>query len=151
MDDTLSFNAEYEDSYLWALALSRRVLSFKEYIDIEVEGQVAKHNGGQDHWEFNALPVVRWLPFPWDSYIDTSFAVGGGVSYADKIPKLEPGSEGDKEQLLGYVMSELSIAVPGVPHFNVVARFYHRSGAGGFFDSVQDASNAIGFGVRVVF
>ncbi len=151
MSDTLNFKAEYRDSYLLALALSKRVSSFKKYIDIEIEGQAVKHTGEQDHLEFNALPVVRWLPFPWDSYIDTSFAVGGGVSYAVKIPKLEPGSNDDKPQLLGYLMSELSLAVPRVPHFNLVARFHHRSGAGGFFSDVRDASNAVGFGVRFVF
>lgn len=151
MDNTLKFNAEYEDSYLWALALSKRVSSFKKYIDIEIEGQAVKHNGEQDHWEFNALPVVRWLPFPWDSYIDTSFAVGGGVSYAAKIPKLEPGANTNKPKLLGYLMSELSLAVPRIPHFNLVARFHHRSGAGGLFSGVRDASNAIGFGVKIIF
>ena len=63
MTDTLNFNAEYEDSYLMALALSKKVSSFKKYIDIEIEGQIVKHNGGQDHWEYNALPIVRWLLF----------------------------------------------------------------------------------------
>jgi hypothetical protein len=151
MSKTLNFDAEYAESYLFAMALSKRVLSFRKYIDIEIEGQAVKHNGEQDHWEYNALPVVRWLPFPWDSYIDTSFAVGGGVSYAAKVPALEPGANENKPKFLGYLMSELSLTAPSIPFLSLVARFHHRSGAGGLFSDVRDASNAIGFGVRFVF
>ncbi len=150
MSKTLNFDAEYAESYLFAVALSKRVSSFKKYIDIEIEGQAVKHNGGQDHWEYNALPVVRWLLFPWDSYIDTSFAVGGGVSYAAKIPALEPGANTKKPKFQGFLMFELSLSVPRIPHLNLVARFHHRSGVGGLISDVQDASNAIGFGIKYV-
>jgi len=54
LGDTLLCHADYEDSYLLALALSKRIVSFREYLDAEIEGQAVKHFGDQDHWEFNS-------------------------------------------------------------------------------------------------
>ena len=59
----------FEDSYFLTLALSKRVASYKDKIDLELEGQTVKHFEGQEHWEFNGLAALRWLPFPWDSLL----------------------------------------------------------------------------------
>jgi hypothetical protein len=86
---TAAFNFNFEDSYFIDLALSRRLYTYRDYFNFEIEGQIAKHFGDQHHWEFNGVGYLRWLPFPWDSNLDTSFAVGTGLSYATSVPEVE--------------------------------------------------------------
>ena len=151
LSETLNFKAKYEDSYLVALSVSKRVLSFRELIDIEIEGQAVKHFGDQNHWEFNGVPVIRWLPFPWDAFIDTSFAAGAGLSYATETPPIEAIGVDHTPKLLGYLMFEFAFSLPNSPKYLFVARVHHRSGANGLFDGRLDASNAIGFGIKYIF
>ncbi len=151
LGDTLTFQAVYEDSYLVVLAVSKRIFSYRELIGIELEGQVAKHFGIQDHWEVNALAVLRWLPFPWDHYVDTSLAAGAGLSYALETPEIEAVGVSDTPRLLGYLMFEIAASLPAMPHWSLVARLHHRSGADGLFSGRKDASNAVGLGIRYGF
>ena len=143
----------FEQSYLLALALSKKVASNEKTIDLEIEGQVVKHDGDQDHWEFNGLGAARWLPFVWDRFVDTSFAAGTGLSYATEKPKLEERRRGDGQtaQLLVSLMFELDFALPKIRNWHLVARIHHRSGAFGLFNGVTGGANAVGLGVRYTF
>lgn len=138
---------EFEDSYLLALALARRIATHGELASFEVEGQIVKHFDQQDHWEFTALLTSRWEDFFWDKYLDTSFAVGVGPSYATKVPEIEVQRFGESERLQAYMMVELEFVLPSQPNIAVIARIHHRSGA---FGAVADdgASNALAFGFR---
>jgi hypothetical protein len=145
--DTLFGEATYEDCHLVGLGLSRKIGAYKDLIGFEVEGQAVKHFGDQDHEEFNALVIARWLPFPWDRFLDTSFAVGEGISYATADPALE-----DKvQQWLNYILLELAFAAPSLPRWEAVIRVHHRSGVFGLYNGVRDASNALGVGIRYRF
>lgn len=84
---TLSFS--FENAYFIDLALSRRLYTFQDYFQIEFEGQVVKHFGDQDQWEFDGVAYFRWLFFPWDSYLDTSFAAGAGFPMPLPYQKLK--------------------------------------------------------------
>ncbi|MBW2355547.1 MAG: hypothetical protein JRF23_02040 [Deltaproteobacteria bacterium] len=145
--DTLFGEARYEDSHLVGLGLSRKIGTYKDLIGFEVEGQAVKHFGDQDNEELNALIVARWLPFPWDRFLDTSFAVGEGVSYATTDPSLENKGQ----QWLNYILLELAFAAPSRPQWEAVIRVHHRSGVFGLYNGVRDASNALGVGIRYRF
>lgn len=156
LGETLTFNAHYEDSYIGVLSLAKRIHSFKKLpVDFEMEGQVGKHFGEQNHFEVNAVPVVfRWKNFPWDKYVDTSVAVGAGLSYAFEKPDIEENSVGKNKtspKLLGYLMLEFAFSLPDKPQWSFVTRVHHRSGAHGLFDGRLDASNGIGFGIKYSF
>ncbi len=142
---------EYVDSYVAVLAVGKGLADYKHYLRLEGEGQVAKHWGEQDHFEFNALLGLRWLPFPWDRYLDTSFAVGAGLSYATDDPEIEVEKNDRTARLLGYLMFELGVVVPQQPKWTLFARVHHRSGAFGFFDGVSGGSNVVGAGLRYAF
>ena len=143
----------FEDSYLTSLAITKRMVSYADKIDFELEGQIVKHFRGQEHWEFNALGAARWLPFPWDRYLDTSFAFGVGLSFATETPKVEEDRRGDgqTQEVLTYLMLELELALPDSQHWSCVTRIHHRSGAFGLFNGVTGASNAWGFGIKYRF
>ena len=113
--DMIDSSATYDDSYFLPAALSRNIGTLAAYIDFEVEGQVVQHFGDQRHQEFNVLIAGRWLPFPWDKYLDTSFAIGNGVSYATKIPEIEAREHKNTSRFLNYMMYELAFALPDYP------------------------------------
>lgn len=121
----------------------------------ELEGQIVRHSGMQDHWETNAVVVARWMNFPWDHWLDTRFAFGEGLSYAWQVPELEPRGdepgEGRSNRLLNYLLVELEFVVPGQPEWSAYTRIHHRSGVNGLFGGVQGGSNFVGLGVRYTF
>ena len=150
--EAVTFDFKFENAYFIDLALSRRLYTFRDYCNIEIEGQIAKHFGDQDHWEFNAVGYIRWLDFPWDAYLDTSFAVGVGVSYATSVPEIEAKIHDDKAaRFLGALMFELAFSPPRVPQWGLVIRLHHRSGAAGLFSGVWGGSNAWAMGIRYSF
>jgi len=148
---TATFNFEFENAYLIDLGLSRRIYTFQNYFDIEIEGQIAKHFGDQDNWEFDLVAYFRWLLFPWDAYLDTSFAAGAGVSYATSVAAIEAKHYEDTARFLGALMFEFAFSLPQVPQWSLVTGIHHRSGAGGVFSGVQGASNAWVIGIRYRF
>jgi hypothetical protein len=150
--EAVTFDFKFENAYFIDLALSRRLYTFRDYCNIEIEGQIAKHFGDQDHWEFNAVGYIRWLDFPWDAYLDTSFAAGAGVSYATSVPEIEAKNhDGEGARFLGALMFELAFSPPRVPQWGLVIRLHHRSGAAGLFSGVWGASNAWAMGIRYSF
>ena len=151
LDETATFRADFEDSYFLAVALSRKFYTFRDLLDFELEGQVVKHFEDQDHWEFNGLMVSRWLPLPWDEYIDTNLAMGIGLSYATETPEIEDKNHSDTSKFLAYLLFEAALALPDIPQWSAVIRLHHRSGAFGAFNGVRGASNAWGVGVRYSF
>lgn len=145
-------NPDFENNYHFlAVALSRRIHSLSRHLDLEVEGQAVKHFGDQNHWEFNALLALRWNTFPWDSYLDTSFAFGNGVSYATRTPRIEEVQHEKTHAFLDYMLFELALSLPQEPRWSLVWRIHHRSGAFGLFNGVHGASNALGMGLKYHF
>jgi hypothetical protein len=151
LTQTATFDFSFENSDFIDLALSRKLYTYRHYFDLEIEGQIAKHFGEQDNWEFNAVAYFRWLLFPWNSYLDTSFAAGAGLSYATSVPETEAKNYDESAQFLGALMFEFAFSLPHVPEWSLVTRLHHRSGAGGLFSGVHGASNAYGIGIRYSF
>ncbi len=155
LGDMLLFQAQLSDNKIWVAALTRRLTTFYKDVDWEVEGQIGKHGGGDagmHHWEVNALTSLRWNRFIWDKYVDTSFAVGLGLSYAEEKPIFEIEEAGATNRLLTYILVELAMSPPRYPQWAGVLRIHHRSSAYGTFEEdIQGASNSLGFGVKYRF
>jgi hypothetical protein len=141
------------DSRLLALALAQELGRSWEHLVWEAEGQLVRHFGIQQHYEINALAIARWTRFPWDRWLNTSFAFGEGLSYATSTPELEPrrGSDRDTARLLNYLLAEWEFAPPRSDRVAMVLRVHHRSGVFGLFDGVHGGSNFVGVGVRYRF
>jgi hypothetical protein len=138
---------KYEDSYLFGVALARKIVQYGDFASLEVEGQIARHFDIQEHWELNALVAARWEKFYWDEYVDTSFAVGVGPSYATRRPVTEEQGREQTSHLLTYVMIELELALPSHPNTALITRIHHRSGAFGVV-AEDGSSNALVFGIK---
>jgi len=151
LDGTAIGDFYFEDAYFIDLGLSRRIYTFQDYFNIEIEGQIAKHFGDQDNGEFCLIAYLRWLLFPWNKHLNTSFAAGAGLSYATSVPAIEAKHYEKTSQFLGALMFEFAFSLPHVPQWSLVTGIHHRSGAGGVFNGVQGASNAWVIGTRYSF
>ena len=92
--------ADFADATIVVAAGSWTVARFfEDKLSCELEAEVGKYFGDQDHWEFN-LPIIgfRWHRFPWDQYVATSFAWGIGPSYATEIPPIEIETSGSSSR-----------------------------------------------------
>lgn len=138
----------FEDSYLGGVALNRRVAtSFDDRLHWEVDGSLYRHWGEQSHWEANAAVVARWTDFPWDDYVNTSFAFGQGLSYATRRPAVEGD---DTRRFLNHLLVELETAPPGGSPVSLVTRVHHRSGAFGLYGT-SAGSDFVSLGLRYRF
>jgi len=150
LGDMIIGAAALEDDRLYALALNKRLWRWNTGFDFEIEGQIAKHVGPkQDHWEFNGLGALRWNRFYWDRYLNTSFAVGLGISYATSEGQFEIDAHGDTSKTLAYILVDLDFSLPKYPQWAFDVRIHHRSSAYGTFnDNIEGASNALGVGLK---
>ncbi len=141
--------ATREYSYLVTLGAGKRVGTFGHYLDWEVEIQGGRHFGEQNHGETVAVMIARWQRLPWDRWLDTSIALGQGLSYATRRPELE--RSGGTNRLLNYLLVEASFVVPGTRNWEIFSRLHHRSGVFGLYDGAEGGSNVLGIGLRTRF
>ncbi len=153
LNEIIRFNTDFESSNVYVLSLGRELGTFKDIIGYEVEGQVAWHTGEQTHEEINAAFTLRWLPFPWDRYLDTSFAFGNGLSYATSDPELEirEGNDHETNQLLYYILVETAFTIPHYDSWDLFVRVHHRSSVFGLIGGISTGSNFVGIGIRYRF
>lgn len=120
---------------------------------VEVSMNVTLRNGSNQHtiYEFNPYVEGRWANFPWNKYINTSFAIGEGISYDTSVPSLEGKSSENTKRLLNYLLLEATFAPPSNPRLQLVARIHHRSGCFGLYHAGNTGSNDIGLGIRYMF
>ncbi|MGD9006327.1 MAG: hypothetical protein PVG41_00335 [Desulfobacteraceae bacterium] len=152
-NEIIRFNTEFESSYVHVLSVGKELGVYKDKIQYELEAQVSKHTGDQEHEEINAVFTLRWLPFWWDDYLDTSFAFGNGISYATEDPPLEIRDSDDDEtsKWLYYFLVEMAFVVPKTTDWDLFMRIHHRSSVFGAIDNVIAGSNFVGLGLRYRF
>lgn len=144
-------NWSFENSYVAALAVSKELTPlFSDRAGLETEVQTMRHFGGQDHWEFTAMLLFRWKDFPWDETVDTSFAIGDGLSFPTELPaeELNAHTRGNSGRLLNSVMMEITLADPDLPEWALALRYHHRSGFFRTFSDVGEASTVFGLGLK---
>lgn len=124
-------NSRWGDGGIVGIAASRRIVNFSDYFQIEGEIGAAQRFGNLSSPEVWTALYFRWMAFPWDRYLDTSFAISTGFNYAFKNEALEKkraknGRRGSN--LMHYLSPEVELALPAHPNHLVFFRFHHRSG-----------------------
>jgi hypothetical protein len=151
LDIVSKFDLQPINSRMAAFTLGKELMTYNDTIRFEAEGQITKYWGVQSHAELNGVLILRWLPFFWDDYLDTSFGIGDGLSYASDIPVLETDECEETSRLLNYLMVEFSFEIPKKASWDLFIRVHHRSGIFGLFNGVTEGSNLLGAGVRYKF
>ena len=141
---------DLKDSYTFGVSVSKQFAEWTRYMRLEGELQVLKHFGDQDNWEFTGSVNLRWVVFPWNRYVETTAAIGEGLSWATEIPALEKAdpTNSSNSQLLNYILLEVTFAIPESP-WSLVTRIHHRSGVWGLFG--HTGSNVLEAGIRYRF
>jgi hypothetical protein len=146
----LGGRADFKDSYIGGLSVAYQFVDWGPHMRWELEGQMLKHFGEQEHVELVSSINVRWITFPWNRYLETSVAFGGGLSVASEVPVLEKRDPDNSEAaaLLHYILLEAAVGLPG-SRWSVVGRVHHRSGIFGLFS--HSGSNVLEAGLRYRF
>lgn len=148
--DVFALKPKFEDNdYIVVAALARQFWRYRNYISFEVEGQVGKHFNNDTFWEFNGLVIGRWHAFPWNRYVDTSIAVGDGLSCYTEVSKVEKEDDDDAQKTLNYLMFELALGLPQYPRWDMVLRIHHRSSIFGLYGA--GGSNYVTGGFKFSF
>ena len=148
--ESLPPGVNFVNAYILVGALAWTMARFYDgALTLEIEGQVAKYFGDQEHLEFN-LPVAgRWHKFSWNEKIDTSFAFGVGPSWAAKEPEVEVMTNDTTRQFLVYWFMEITLGPPDT-NWATVFRLHHRST--GFGIVAEDGgSNTLAAGLKFRF
>lgn len=120
---------------------------------VQLAGIAAVRDGSNEHtiYEFDPYVAFRWANLPWNKYVNTSLAIGEGISYDTSVPSLESHSSDNTKRLLNFLMLEATVAPPSYPRLQLVARIHHRSGAYGLYHAGNTGSNVVGLGIRYLF
>ncbi|MFN2300398.1 MAG: hypothetical protein ABR565_00775 [Gammaproteobacteria bacterium] len=141
---------EFQDAWISVLNYGRHLSKPTPSRRWEAEAQFGIHRGLQDHHEFNVAMIHRWSDWPWDGLIDTSFALGVGVSWAAEVPALEaqgePGEHATRTLL--YLALEFEAMPRHTRRWSVYGRIHHRSGVFGTIKGVHGGSDHVGIGLR---
>ena len=148
--DVVTFQPKFEDNaYVGVMALARELWYYKKYFSFELEGQVAKHFNKDTQWEFVGVLIGRWNFFPWDRYLDTSLAIGDGMSYYTEVSEVEKEDDEDAQRALNYLLVEVAMGLPKYPQWDLVLRIHHRSSVFGLVGA--GGSNFVCAGIKFGF
>lgn len=106
---------------------------------------------GSSPWPgYTAGVGFRWVDFPWDRWVETSFFTGVGLSYLSQIYRIDrvrhPGEDRSHVKLDWPL--QLTFALPRWPRHQLVIFNEHQSG-GHIFD--EGGVNSLGIGYRMEF
>jgi len=152
IEDALLLSAEFDDSFqLLAAAIGKEIYQYNKHLVFELEAQAVQHLGAQTHAEWNGVLIARWLTFPWNHILPTTFAFGEGLSYATKTPNIEIIHNENVSHFLNYLSIEFTFTLPQWKRFHLLTRVHHRSGIYGLINNCKGASNGVGVGLRYNF
>lgn len=120
---------------------------FTPQIELPFTMELVNENSGTPFLAFASSLNVRWIDFPWNDYVKTSFAMGVGLNYSGQIYAIDqlrhPGD--DRSHLKFNWPIQASFALPAYPDEQLMIFIIHHSG-GHVLDS--GGMNALGVGFR---
>jgi len=146
----------YNGGEVYTLTVSRRLgelnwqvfgHEFHPQMELPVTLEIVDENSRSPFLDYNAAYMMRWVDFPWNKYILTSFGTGVGLSYSSKIYRMDTAAhEGeDRSNLKIYWPIQWTFALPAYPKDQLTVFIAHQSG-GHIFDA--GGINCVGLGYR---
>lgn len=124
----------------------------RDGLALELDGQLIRHYGLQDHFEAAGAVVLRtpdWRPV---GDFGVNLAWGHGLSWAFDHPEYEKGVNGLRGQETRRLQYHMSIELEfgrGAWAVRPFLRLHHRSGIFGVISPRETGSNYLGLGLRV--
>ncbi|MCF7674967.1 MAG: hypothetical protein K9N23_05290 [Akkermansiaceae bacterium] len=124
--------------------------TFTPQLEVPFTLEIVDENARRPFLDFNASFTVRWVDFPWNKYVKTTFAMGIGLSYSERVYLIDqerhPGQ--DRSKLKFNWPIQLTLAHPDYPRHQLIFFIAHQSG-GHVFDT--GGVNSLGIGYRHEF
>jgi hypothetical protein len=120
---------------------------FRPHLEMPLCLEVVDENGRRPFLDYNASVQLRWVDFPWNSWIETSIAIGLGLSYSEKIYAMDiqrhPGE--NRSHMKFNLPIEISFGLPGNNNERLSFYLAHQSGGFHLFDKGGVNSLGIAF------
>lgn len=97
---------------------------------------------------YNTSFLVRWVEFPWNDYVKTTFGMGVGITYMTKVPLIDIDRHPDDTNRSRVKFNwpiQMTFALPSRPEHQLMLFLGHHSG-GHIFD--VGGFNSVGLGYR---
>lgn len=141
---------------VYQLTLARRLGEFHwklgnsmytPQLELPLSLRIVDENGRSPFLDYSASVVVRWVDFPWNEVVKTSFAMGLGLSYSEEIYLMDIQRHPNKyrSHLKFNWLIQLTFALPERPEHELMLFLSHHSW-GRIFD--RGGVNSLGFGYR---
>ena len=135
------------DVGLVGVSLGREFGSLGNALRFEWELGTSFHFGAETFASAHAYLIARWVWFPWNNWLATTFAMGTGPSIATKKSKYE-AERGDASYYKNGMMMELTFGLPEEPDWLLQLRIQHRSSIFGILPKAGTPSDYITVGFK---
>lgn len=117
---------------------------FTPWLEMPLCLELVDENANDPFLVYNSSLQLRWVDFPWNSIIRTTFAAGLGLSYATQIYDMDIQRHPDEERshLKFNLPIQLAFSLPDAPQHQLIFYISHHSGGFGTFD--RGGVNSIG-------
>lgn len=148
-DALLPYKWDFMDYYVTGIGLRKEMLQLWQHSRVFTEVNLSWISGDEDYAEMFLTPTISWDTFPWDDVVDTTFAIGVGLSYTTTSTRIDDAGQ----RWLASVIVELDMQPASWDSWSVFTRIHHRSNAYGLFGEETDdrGSNFPSLGVRYQF
>ncbi|MFU8894490.1 MAG: hypothetical protein ACNA8L_12770 [Luteolibacter sp.] len=141
---------------IYVLTASRRLgelewnignCTFRPQLELPFTLEIVDENSRSPFLDYNVSFNVRWIDFPWNDYVSTTFSMGLGLSYSEKVylMDIERHPNKDRSNLKFNWPIAMTFASPRFPDHQAMIFILHQSG-GRVFD--KGGVNSVGFGFR---
>ena len=98
--------------------------------------ELVDENANDPFLTYNGALQLRWVDFPWNAWVQTSFAAGLGLSYATEIYAMDKQRHPNENRsnLKFNLPIQFTFALPSAPEQQVNLYIAHHSGGFGIFD-----------------
>ncbi len=125
-----------------------RLATDRKWVSFELESTLSQHLEQWGRLSLGMAAVLRFHQPPWRSWVESTFAVGNGLSYATEPPDIERRYLTRTSRWLYHLVFELTFHLKSMPEWELLFRIHHRSGIFGIFDNVSGGSDFICLGLR---
>lgn len=129
------------------VSMGREFGSLGNALRFEWEIGSSFHFGDETFASAHAYLVARWIWFPWNNWLTTTFAVGTGPSIASKKSKYE-SEKGEASYYKNGMMMELTFGLPQEPDWQMQLRIQHRSSIFGVLPKAGTPSDYLTIGIK---
>lgn len=121
--------------------------TFTPQLEVPLTLEIVDENSRSPFLDYNASFTVRWIDFPWNEHVSTSFALGVGLSYSSKVylADIARHPDEDRSHLLINFPIQLTLALPQHPEHQLMIFISHQSG-GHLYQ--EGGVNSLGIGYR---